>query len=128
MKIRSHRIAMAAYATIQKRKDQTESNKSYGALAHKTPALITQNGLAQTTGFFLSKNRNEHRDLLTDIREVFNILGSNFKSNEDFHNAIISADLKTTMSLTREAIEITAVLRRYVQGVLRINSTGGGIE
>lgn len=136
MKPRSQIVATAAFERVNSRKknNSIEENKKYATLVHKLPAMILQNGLAQATGFLLAKNEDHHQALLEDLVLVFkqvdkqvdaklaNIADDN--KGEALHNEIIQSDLHKIMRMTREALEIAGWLRRYVQGVLKIDATG----
>ena len=50
-KPRSHRVAKAAYDCVAARRQGFPEKKTYGALAHKLPVLILQNGLAKMLAF-----------------------------------------------------------------------------
>ncbi len=130
MKVRTHAVARAAYARIAGRREETEGsqavdNKKYGALAHKLPGMILENGLAQATGFLLAKGNPEHRALLEDLRVV--LLASETTTAADgcgLHQEIIDSNLDRTLILTRRSLEAGGWLKRYAQGVLGIDATG----
>ncbi|MGR6502666.1 type III-B CRISPR module-associated protein Cmr5 [Shewanella sp. Koi 1] len=128
MQPRSQIVATAAFKQINSRKDKSiEENKKYATLAHKLPTMILQNGLAQATGFLLSKSEEHHKALLEDLVLVFKQVDAklaNIANAEALHEAIIQSDLHQIMRMTREALEIAGWLRRYVQGVLKIDATG----
>ncbi|WP_127958217.1 type III-B CRISPR module-associated protein Cmr5 [Serratia microhaemolytica] len=132
MKPRNQTIASAAFARINARKEnRKEENKKYGTLVHKLPAMILQNGLAQTTGFLLAKNEAHHQALLDDLIAVFKKVDANLANitdGEALHGEIIQSDLYQIMRLTRNALDIAGWLRRYVQGVLKIDATGESID
>ncbi len=124
MKPRSQRIAQAAYTLVESRKTYKEAKK-YGTLAHKLPVLILQNGLAQATGFLLAKGNDEHLALLGDLALVLRETGESGCNNRDeLHQTIIKADTIKTMHLTRRALEASSWIKRYVQGVLKVDATG----
>ncbi|TVQ93801.1 MAG: type III-B CRISPR module-associated protein Cmr5 [Chromatiaceae bacterium] len=124
--IRSHRVATAAYRCVENRRNES-NKKKYGAIAHKLPGMILQNGLAQASGFLLAKGASapEHWMLLDDLRDVLRAGGTlDVPSREDLHQRIIGADLSQTLKYTRAALEASGWLKRYVQGVLRVTATG----
>jgi len=124
MKPRGQKLAAAAYACIQKRQNFPKA-KEYGALAHKLPAMILQNGLAQATGFLLAKGGQEHSAALDDLAAVISAAeGCRAENGLALHSEIIDADTPATMRLTRCALEASGWLKRYVQGVLRVDATG----
>ena len=124
MNLRTHRVASAAYERVAARQNDPHK-KQYGAIAHKLPGMILQNGLAQATGFLLAKDGAEHRMLLDDLNAVLRAGGTlDAADRQALHRSIIDADLEQTLKLTRHALEATAWLKRYVQGVLRVDATG----
>lgn len=118
MKQRSHDVAARAYQYVESRKG-FDRKKEYGALAHKLPVLILQNGLAQATGFLLAKGKEEHTALLDDLAKLLGIV-----DGKTLHNKVIDADVTQTMLNTRRALEASGWLKRYVQGVLKVGATG----
>jgi CRISPR-associated protein Cmr5 len=121
---RSHLIARHAYARVAARSG-ADFQSAYGALAHKLPMLILQNGLAQATGFLLAKERDEHHALLDDLAFVLHEARAVPSHDRTaFHEQIIRANLGESMRLTRNALDVSGWLKRYVQGVLRVDATG----
>lgn len=127
-KIRTHEVATSAYQVVDARKDPELSatfRKKYGALAHKLPGMVLQNGLAQATGFLLAKGKAEHLALLEDLTRVLKATGATtVDEGTALHAEIIAADLAKTMHLTRRTLEATGWIKRYVQGVLGVDATG----
>ena len=124
--VRTHAVAGAAYERVDARRDEAWK-KQYGALAHKLPGMILQNGLAQATGFLLAKGKSEHLALLDDLNAVLRAAGAVPTTTADgraLHDLIIGSDLTDTMNLTRRSLEASAWIKRYVQGVLRVDATG----
>lgn len=119
MKLRSHDMAARAYARVEKRLSFEKKNE-YGSLAHKLPVLILQNGLAQATGFLLAKGEAHHQALLDDLAFLLDA-----NNGPDLHREmIIKANVAQTMLLTRRSLEAAGWLKRYVQGVLKVDATG----
>ena len=124
MKPRSHQLALAAYERVEAR-IKFPDTKKYGALAHKLPTLILQNGLAQATGFLLAKGKEEHLALLDDLAQVLRDVGEGGCADRTaMHKTIIAADVNKTMHLTRRTLEASGWLKRYVQGILKVDATG----
>lgn len=132
MNLRAHRVATEAFRCVETRKALAEKERTkYGAIAHKLPGMILQNGLAQASGFLLAKGSSyrEHLLLLDDLNAVLKAGGSVDKPDrEALHQHIIAADLTGTLKLTRAALEASGWLKRYVQGVLRVSATGDGAD
>ena len=128
MSTRANRVATAAYQRVESRGGLSkDEQKKYGAVAHKLPGMILQNGLAQATGFLLAKSPKypEHGLLLDDLKDVLRAGGTlDVPNRESLHQKIIGADLGNTLKLTRHALEASGWIKRYVQGVLRITATG----
>ncbi len=118
MKLRTHEMAQQAHTRIEKRLTY-EKKREYGSLAHKLPVLILQNGLVQATGFLLAKGEKHHLALLDDLAHLLGTAGG-----ASFHQTVIKADVTQTMLLTRRALEAAGWLKRYVQGVLKVDATG----
>ncbi len=122
--LRTHTLARAAYERVTARQEAA-FKKEYGALAHKLPGMILQNGLAQATGFLLAKGKAEHLALLTDCAALLRGTGATQGADPTaLHREIIAADLAATLLLTRRALEASGWLKRYVQGALGIDATG----
>jgi CRISPR-associated protein Cmr5 len=121
---RTHVVASEAYVAVAARKGE-KFKKQYGALAHKLPGLILQNGLAQATGFLLAKGKDEHLALLGDLALILNRSGgADSADGAALHKTVIAADLEETMLLTRRTLEAASWIKRYVQGVLGVDATG----
>ncbi|MFK3861860.1 type III-B CRISPR module-associated protein Cmr5 [Pseudoalteromonas rhizosphaerae] len=129
---RNQIIAQTTYQQVAKLEESRDEklHNSYATIVHKLPAMILQNGLSQATGFLLSKAPTEkaHETLLNHLLGAFQKIDKNdFESVQDittFHEQIIGSDLKQIMRYTREALEISGWLRRYVQGILKRGPTG----
>ena len=124
--VRTHAVARAAFERVDARRDSPRK-KEYGALAHRLPGMILQNGLAQATGFLLAKGSDEHLGLLEDLGAVLRSAGAVPAASGDgrgLHDLIIASGLTDTMNLTRRSLEASAWIKRYVQGVLRVDATG----
>ena len=124
--VRTHAVARAAFERVDARRDSPRK-KEYGALAHRLPGMILQNGLAQATGFLLAKGNDEHLGLLEDLGAVLRSAGVVPAASGDgrgLHDLIIASGLTDTMNLTRRSLEASAWIKRYVQGVLRVDATG----
>lgn len=133
MTMRTHTVATSAFHVVSARANQPPADaqdveklkKKYGALAHRLPGMILQNGLAQATGFLLAKGKSEHLALLNDLNQVLREShATNTDNGNALHQQIIGAGLDRTMQLTRRALEAAGWINRYVQGVLRVDATG----
>ncbi len=128
LQVRSHQVAHAAYSRVDARKTDPFA-KEYGALAHKLPALILQNGLAHASGFLLAKGERHHHALLDDLAAILRDTGGLARAEgQALHQAAIQADLVQTMHLTRRALDASGWLKRYVQGVLKVDATGDEVK
>ena len=122
--IRTHAVASAAYECVDARRSDAKK-KEYGALAHKLPGMILQNGLAQATGFLLAKGKQEHCALLDDLNTVLHAAeAKNTSDGTALHQKIVGSDLDEILMLTRRSLEASGWIKRYVQGVLRVDATG----
>lgn len=125
--IRAHTLARVAYDCVAKRADEPDGpdTKVYGSLAHKLPGMILQNGLAQATGFLIAKGNREHTALLDDLNDILRQTKVvDTASGAQLHERIIRATVPDTLELTRHALDASAWVKRYVQGKLRVSSTG----
>jgi len=130
MSLRAQRMATTAFERVSARATlTTETSRKYGALAHKLPGMILQSGLAQATGFLLAKaqggDADPHTLLLDDLHAVLNAnrpLGTTTAT--ELHALVLRAPLLETLALTRAALEASSWIKRYVQGVLRVSTTG----
>ena len=151
--VRTHTVARAAYERVHAHRSDPKK-KEYGALAHKLPGMILENGLAQATGFLLAKGKPEHCALLDDLNAVLRAAeavdtaegrglhrkdlpasgsvtaettvdaADEGRDGRDLHQNVIESDLRQTMVLTRRSLEASGWIKRYVQGVLRVGATG----
>lgn len=130
MRVRTHAVAKAAFACVTRRREGIDGArevdpKRYGALAHKLPGMLLENGLAQTTGFLLAKARPEHHALLDDLQAVLRAAETTSAADgPGLHREVLDADLARTMILTRRSLEAGGWLKRYSQGVLGVDATG----
>lgn len=122
--MRGHRVARAAFERVEAR-NTPEQRAKYGALAHKLPGMILQNGLCQATGFLLAKSEPHHLALLEDLAAVLRSVHVT-KTNDPraLHQQVIAAHLAETIVLTRRSLEAAGWIKRYAQGVLRVDATG----
>lgn len=117
IELRTHRVARAAYGVVCARLDEPSAT-AYAALAKRFPGMILQNGIAQATGFLLAKGRAEHLGYLDDLLVVLRAAGiTRAEGRAELHREIIEGDFAVTMRLTRQALEASGWLRRYVQGL-----------
>ena len=122
--VRTHVVAGCAYDRVEARRNHP-AKKKYGALAHKLPGMIIENGLAQATGFLLAKGDAEHEALLEDLNAVLRAAGATAtEGGRELHRTIIDSDLDRTLILTRRSLEASGWLKRYAQGVLGVSATG----
>lgn len=136
MILRNQVIAQSAYSSVvaikgpeNEKKEREALIKGYATIAHKLPTMILQNGLVQATGFLLAKSATEkaHAEILDHLLKAFQSIDDDFKDvqkHDDFHEKIIFSDLTKIMRYTREALEISGWLRRYVQGILKRDVNG----
>ena len=130
MRVRTHAVAKAAFACVTRRREGIDGAREvdagkYGALAHKLPGMLLENGLAQTTGFLLAKARPEHQALLDDLQAVLRAAeATSAADGPGLHREVLDADLARTMILTRRSLEAGGWLKRYAQGVLGVDATG----
>lgn len=124
--VRTHKVASLAWERVSARLELDNLHRhEYGALAHKLPGMILQNGLAQATGFLCARNDAAHRALLDDLNAVLRSAGAVSTDNgRELHEYIIGRGVTETAELTRRSLEAGSWIKRYVQGVLRVSATG----
>lgn len=116
---RSHAAATTAFERVKAMADCESVRGAYRTLVLAFPAMCLQNGLSQATGFLLAKGKAEHKALLDDLAAVMRAAGVvDATSGESLHERIIQGDLADTMRHTRHALEASAWLKRYAQGLL----------
>lgn len=123
-RVRTHIVAKTAYERVNARRGD-ERKKEYGVLAHRLPSMILENGLVHSTGFLVAKGEPEHQALLEDISTILRTVGvTDAPDGPSLHREIVESNVKQTLILTRRSLEASSWVKRYVQGVLRINATG----
>ena len=133
MNVRTHAVARVAYERVAARRASTKGpqgvdSAKYGALAHKLPGMILENGLAQATGFLLAKGNPEHHAMLDDLCAVLRAARTTTAvDGPGLHREVIGSDLGETLILTRRSLEAASWLKRYAQGVLRVDATGAPV-
>jgi CRISPR-associated protein Cmr5 len=108
-------------------KVRSHADKDYANLAKAAPSLVMGNGLMQTLAFFMSKNKNHHRNLCDDICHWL-ILRFRIRSEErrDSQNGWFNgtmAFLHTSEPVqyrraTEEAIELLRWIRQFASAVI----------
>lgn len=116
--MRHQKIVEKAFECVNKRNTE-DLKREYATVAHKLPVQILQNGLTQALGFLLAKGRKEHTALLQDLSYI---LG--FADFDTLHKSAIKANNLETMKLTRDSIQASATIKRFVQGILKVSATG----
>lgn len=110
MRIRTHRYAEAAFPLVKQLQGDSLEAK-YRTLALTFPTMIMQSGLAQSIGFLMAKNNDEHKTLLQHIELI---LGR----KDRLHSDILKSEIEDYLLLTRQALDATAWLKRYTQALL----------
>lgn len=119
--------ASMAWEQIEDVKDEN-TQKKYGTLARKLPAMIQLNGLGTTLAFLLAKGKDEHKLIYSHISKwVVTFL--QIRSSDDFENLLTRVreqrgqlldivrqeDVDSYRRATTEAIEYSIWLKRYVE-------------
>ena len=128
MRAKSQLMAEMIYqqlATIQslERKQQ----KRYGALCHRFPLIIRENGLAAAFGFLAAKggtNPNSPENLLLAHYATVLKLGN----ADAIRQASLTAELGEYRRMTRAALQAAEWFKRYAEAILKVDSTGAGEE
>lgn len=128
MRTRSQYYAETTYTLVAEiqgldRKDQ----KRYGALCHRFPLIVRECGLAAAFGFLAAKSGADRRSpenlLLGHYARVLKI-----RDTDALREAAVNTDLAEYCRLTRHALMVAEWLKRYAEGVLKVDATGFGEE
>ncbi|GIX35132.1 MAG: CRISPR system Cmr subunit Cmr5 [Lysobacteraceae bacterium] len=107
MKTRTQRFAEAALAAV-KAVGQAHQ-REYKARADGFPVMVMQSGLTQALGFLIGKG-DVCRQYADDVARI---LG---RANAmELQDAALGADLAEYRRLTREVLEVAALIKRYGQ-------------
>lgn len=112
MENRTHKYAENAYRKVENLKKDIK--EKYRTLALSFPTMIMQSGLAQAVGFLMAKGGEEHKEYLNHLAEILN-----FKDANALHTKILESDISQYQLLTRQALDASAWLKRYVQALLK---------
>jgi len=110
MQIRTHQYAEAAFPLVKKMQKHDVEAK-YRTLALNFPTMIMQSGLAQSIGFLMAKDKEEHRSLLQHVQTIL--------KRPKLHDDILASDIGQYQILTRQTLDATAWLKRYTQALLK---------
>lgn len=160
MQAQSQKHAQAVYELITKLKNKSHSSdkdfakkldkelKRYGALCHKFPLIVRENGLAAAFGFLHAKEstNKEYKNkdtgetqryhsaehyLLQHYAKLFHQfeLAENDNYTEQ-HKKLISKDtsLQQYRRLTQQTLQLAEWFKRYAEGVLKVSADGTSKE
>jgi CRISPR-associated protein Cmr5 len=103
---------------VRERKDQ----KRYGALCHRFPLMVRENGLAAAIGFLAAKGTDpagpESR-LLAHYAAVLNCAGG-----EALRQSCVASSLDEYRRLTRTALQASEWFKRYAEAILKVDASG----
>jgi CRISPR-associated protein Cmr5 len=125
---REQQQAARALANVQK-VDQAYSKGGsdekermrYGSMAHSLPIMIRTAGLAQALAFVQSRKK-PGTDLLLD-HLAQSVLGAEARGSELCNKAITTPDLRDYMLLTERVLAALLWYKRFVQSILKIETT-----
>jgi CRISPR-associated protein Cmr5 len=124
MRTNSQQQAEAIYDLIIAIKG-CENQKRYGALCHRFPLIIRENGLAAAFGFLAAKGKPDSPENLL-LAHYATVMGSG--SVDTLRQSSISADLSEYRRMTRTALQAAEWFKRYAEAILKVDSTGAGEE
>jgi CRISPR-associated protein Cmr5 len=129
MRARSQQYAQTIYAHVDGiRELERRDQKRYGAMCHRFPLIVRENGLAAAFGFLAAKGGTDAKSpenlLLTHYARV---LGAS-NSAALRQTVITSSDLAEYRHLTRQTLAAAEWFKRYAEAVLKVDTTGAGEE
>ena len=119
MQTNSQQQAEAIYDLITAIKG-SEKQERYGALCHRFPLIVRENGLAAAFGFLAAKGDGSPENLL--LAHYAAALG--FGSTDALRQSSISANLGEYQRMTRTALQAAEWFKRYAEAILKVDSTG----
>ncbi len=126
MRARSQEYAETVYALVSGITDR-KTQKAYGALCHRFPLVVRENGLAAAFGFLAAKGgdgANKPENLL--LCHYAHVLCA--ASADALRQTVTKADLAEYRRLTRQALAAAEWFKRYAEAVLKVDATGAGEE
>ncbi|CAL1241054.1 type III-B CRISPR module-associated protein Cmr5 [Candidatus Methylocalor cossyra] len=124
MPTRSQRYAAAIYERVRDVQNlPRKQQKQYGALCHRFPSIVLENGLAAALGFLAAKGREDDsppRRLLNDYGQV---LG---RANLHLHVIRTTTSLAEYRRLTQEILTAAEWFKRYAEAILKVDPTDDG--
>lgn len=128
MRTRSQQYAAQVYEQLNSLQQlQRKEQKKYGALCHRFPLIVRENGLAAAFGFLAAKagtNPNSPENLLLEhYRQILE-----FENSAAMQQKVVGAELPEYRRLTLQVLKLAEWFKRYAEGVLKVNSTGESTE
>lgn len=128
MKARSQVYAETVFNHVDSiRGIERNKQKRYGALCHRFPLIVRENGLAAAFGFLAAKagnDRNSPEQLL--LEHYTSTLGET--DTDALRSKAINSSLIEYRHLTFQTIAAAEWFKRYAEAVLKVDSTGIGEE
>jgi CRISPR-associated protein Cmr5 len=119
MSLKSQRLALAAYARIDARRQQSEKQycKEYRSFAREFPTLVHQCGLAQAVAFAQAKKEHQG-DYVNDLAAVLAAVGhANVASLDALAEQTRALPVDGYLRLSRDALDAAVWLKRYVEAL-----------
>ncbi len=126
MRANSQQQAEAIYDLIIAIKGR-EKQKRYGALCHRFPLIVRENGLAAAFGFLAAKG-GDKPDSPENLLLFHYATVMNLDSTDALRQSSISADLGEYRRMTRTALQAAEWFKRYAEAILKVDATGAAEE
>jgi len=102
--------AQRAFSAVTAQKTKTATEKKYATYCMKTPSLLLQSGLVQTTAFLRSRGEEAAKAYLDDLAKT---LGE--PSGDKLDHRARTAALGDYLRLSRDAVAVASWFRRFAQ-------------
>ncbi len=127
MQARSQQYAQAIYTLINPLKDDTvlpaKERKRYGALCHRFPLIVRENGLVAAFGFLAAKGGADEKSPENLLLRHY-ACALNFPSHDALHRTVREAPLMQYCHLTQQTLQLAEWFKRYAEGVLKVSADG----
>jgi CRISPR-associated protein Cmr5 len=127
MSLKSQRLAQAAYARVDARRQRPEKYcKEYRSFAREFPTLVHQCGLAQAVAFAQAKKEHQ-ADYVNDLAAVLTAAGhANVGDVKALAGQTRALAVTGYVRLSRDALDAAVWLKRYVEALFEDKKPEGG--
>lgn len=126
MRARSQEYAELIHGLVaQIKSDERKDQKRYGALCHRFPLMVRENGLAAALGFLAAKDGGKNGPEGKLLAHYAQTLNSG--DGEALQAHCVGAGLDEYRRLTRAALQAAEWFKRYAEAVLKVDASGTGM-